>query len=92
MSFFAYNSTLKACQSIQANRKVKWTGEDYTDFKTLPRGIWIWGNPRLGKTAFFRETFSPSLIYTKATATKWWDNYTQQPIVIMEDFDQKCLF
>jgi Geminivirus Rep catalytic domain./RNA helicase. len=54
------------------------------------RGTWIRGPPGSGKTHSVHATESD--LYCKAQ-NKWWDGYTGQKAVLMDDFDQQgeCL-
>nr|WAE42353.1 MAG: replication associated protein [Cressdnaviricota sp.] len=51
------------------------------------RGIWVWGEPGIGKSHFARVTFSEDKYYIKS-ANKWWDGYRGESIVILEDLDK----
>jgi len=51
------------------------------------RGIWLWGEKRSGKSFAARAAF-PGL-YVKAQ-NKWWDGYSGQDTVLLEDVDEKC--
>ena len=54
------------------------------------RGVWIRGPPGSGKTHSVHTTESD--LYVKAQ-NKWWDGYTGQKAVLLDDFDQQgeCL-
>lgn len=52
--------------------------------KTEERGIWLWGPPRVGKSWLAHHAFGE--VYKK-DQSKWWDGYTGQKTVILEDVD-----
>lgn len=47
---------------------------------------WIWGATGVGKS--HRATERPGTYYMK-DGTKWWDGYTQQNTIVIDDFDGK---
>lgn len=54
------------------------------------KNVWIYGPPGTGKSTFVRE-FAKSngyRIYEKLS-NKWWDNFDNEEIVLMEDLDPK---
>lgn len=55
--------------------------EGPADLKT---GLWIYGEPRTGKSSYARAKY-PDL-YSKAI-NKWWDRYTDQETVLIDDLD-----
>lgn len=65
------------------NLSVKQTVHD------LERGIWIQGPPRSGKSTAARTgpwTIPGEQVYLKPQ-NKWWDLYTQEKVVVLEDLD-----
>lgn len=54
------------------------------DRQTAPNVIWLWGKTGVGKT--YTATSSHASYYIK-DGTKWWDNYTQQQAIVIDDYD-----
>jgi len=54
------------------------------------RGVWYWGPPGVGKSHKARKDFPDAHIKAQ---NKWWDGYTGQAHVILDDFDKQgvCL-
>lgn len=48
------------------------------------RGIWVYGISGVGKSHYVRTRFTD--LFVKAQ-NKWWDGYTGQSIVLLDDFD-----
>jgi hypothetical protein len=51
---------------------------------TKPAVFWLHGRTGVGKTRFVLEQF-PSA-YVKMNGNKWWDGYTQDDVVVLDDF------
>lgn len=66
------------CQKVQA----LFTTGLSTD---TPRGIWVYGAPGYGKSYYVRERFTD--LYSKPQ-NKWWDGYTGQAHVLLDDLDK----
>lgn len=49
---------------------------------------WIWGTPRIGKSFYVRRKYPQC--YLKGF-NKWWDGYTVQEVVLLEEFDSDFL-
>lgn len=54
-----------------------------------PEVTWLWGKTGTGKTRTAVETNKS--FYIK-DGTQWWDGYTQQEVIIIDDFDGKWPF
>lgn len=54
------------------------------------KNIWIQGPAGCGKSSMVRKTWSSDKIYSKSL-NKWWDNYNDEPVVLIEDADpERC--
>jgi hypothetical protein len=81
ISVMSVPTIVKARQLLAMNKKPS---------KMIERKCyWIYGKPRIGKSYLVREIFDP---YEKQL-NKWWDGYTDQEIVLIDDIDDKgkCL-
>lgn len=54
------------------------------DRREKPRVIWLWGPTGVGKTRRVFDTHED--IYIK-DGTQWWDGYTQNEVILIDDFD-----
>jgi len=56
------------------------------------RGIWIYGPPHTGKSHYVHNKVPKPELFLKAQ-NKWWDGYTGEENVLIDDFDKKgeCL-
>ena len=56
-------------------------------FRTeMTDGIWLWGGTGTGKSHEAFSGYNPDTHYMWVNDKKWWDQYKQQDIVILNDF------
>lgn len=55
---------------------------------TPPVVIWIWGLAGVGKTRSIWDEHGVENVYPK-DGTQWWNGYTQQKVILIDDFDGK---
>lgn len=53
-----------------------------------PQVFWRWGLAGVGKTRQVIDEFGPENVYIKDN-TSWWDNYHQQEVILIDDFDNQ---
>lgn len=64
--------------------------QQHRDPDNPPIVTWYYGKAGCGKTRRVYENHEISEIYTKP-ANKWWDGYTQQPVILIDDFSEDFL-
>jgi len=75
--FHQYGRTLNKLEDLAMRKK----------FRTeMTAGIWYWGPTGVGKSHKAFEGFTPETHYVWPKDGHWWDAYTQQDIVIINDF------
>lgn len=52
----------------------------------MTKGIWYWGETGVGKSHKAYEGYTPETHYDLPNDRGWWDGYTQQDTVIINDF------
>ena len=60
----------------------------YTQRDGPPEVHWRWGAAGTGKTRHIMDRHSPKNVYIK-DGTPWWDGYTQQEAICIDDFDNE---
>jgi len=61
------------------------------DYNTKVTVLWLYGPAGAGKTRFAVDEFGPENVYIK-DGTKWWDGYTHQRCILVDDFDGQWPF
>jgi len=49
---------------------------------------WIYGPTAIGKSHYVRECHEPQDLYIKSSTNKWWDGYTDQVAVLLEEVEK----
>jgi len=78
-----YNNIARAIADIKL---IEHNREGYTPGHD--RGVWIWGPSRTGKSTYARQEYPDA--YDKLQ-NKWFDGYTDQKHIIMDDADTDAL-
>ena len=52
----------------------------------MTKGIWYYGETGVGKSHLAFKDFTPETHYVHSEDNGWWDNYKQQPTVIINEF------
>lgn len=76
-TYHAYGRTLNKIEDLAMRKK-------YRNFMT--KGIWYWGPTGVGKSHAAYENFTPDTHYDMPDDKGWYDGYTQQETVILNDF------
>lgn len=59
------------------------------EHKSKTRGVWLYGAPGTGKSYYARHHYGDD-VYIKQQ-NKWWDGYTGQKTVVLDDHDTDVL-
>lgn len=77
MLYHQYGRTLNKIEDLAMRKR----------FRTeMTQGIWYWGETGAGKSHKAFEGFTPETHYVYTNDGGWWDGYTQQETVIINDF------
>ncbi|AXH73077.1 MAG: helicase [Cressdnaviricota sp.] len=83
MVYHQYGRTLTKLEDIVLRRK----------FRTeMTKGVWYWGESGVGKSHKAFEGYNPSTHYVYPYDKGWWDGYTGQEIVIINEFRGQIRF
>lgn len=75
--YHMYGRTIQKAEDIIARKK----------FRTeMTQGTWYYGETGTGKSHVAFEGFDPDTHYVKCLKDDWWDGYTGQKIVILNEF------
>lgn len=64
------------------------TLQKHRDRENPPTVIWIYGQSGTGKSRLPHDIHGDTCVYIK-DGTQWWNNYTQQEAIVIDDFDGK---
>lgn len=75
--YHMYGRTLSKAEDIAARKR----------FRTeMTQGIWMYGSTGCGKSHRAFQNFDPERCYVKCLTDDWWDGYTGQETVILNEF------
>jgi len=75
--YHQYGRTLSKIEEIALRKR----------FRTeMTQGVWVHGPSGSGKSHMAFDGFNPDTHYVKCLDDEWWDGYTGQPIVILNEF------
>lgn len=75
--YHQYGRTLTKAEDVALRQKYRtW----------MTKGIWYWGVTGVGKSHTAFKDFNPNTHYVKPLQDEWWDGYTGQETVILNDF------
>lgn len=77
MIYHQYGRTLHKIEDLVMRKKYR---------TEMTQGIWYWGETGTGKSHKAFEGFTPETHYVWTNDKGWWDGYTQQDTVILNDF------
>lgn len=76
---------LRMCRNIAVVRRDKMPKRKIGG--PMPTVMWRWGPPGVGKSRWVYDNFDEKDIYDKPDATKWFDGYTGQKVMIINEFE-----
>ena len=82
-------NNVKSFNSIMKNVQLYWNFKSVHQFQNKRACFWIYGEPGIGKSYSILNRFCQDELYRKAADNKWWDGYTDQRVVLIDDFDSK---
>ena len=77
MKYHQYGRTLNKIEDLAMRNKYR---------SEMTKGIWYWGETGVGKSHKAFEGFNPKTHYVLPNDNGWWDAYTQQDTIIINDF------
>ena len=75
--FHEFGRTLQKIEDVALRQKNR---------TEMTQGEWVWGPTGVGKSHYAFADFTPETHYVKPLQDEWWDGYTGQPVVILNDF------
>jgi len=76
-TYHTYGRTLHKIEDIKFRKQYR---------KTMTEGKWLWGETGVGKSKLAFEGFDPDTHYVFPDDNGWWDGYTGQETVIINEF------
>ena len=76
-------------RSYQAVRFAEKAMEVCLDYRTtMPTIYWFFGESGSGKTRWAFDKYGYENVYVKNCSHKWWNGYTQQKCILLDDFEK----
>lgn len=75
--YHQYGRTLNKLEDIALRKKFR---------QWMTKGIWLWGPTGVGKSHLAFHNFHPDTHYVLPNDGGWWDGYTGQEVVIINEF------
>lgn len=81
--YHMYGRTLQKAEDIILRKKYR---------TEMTKGIWYYGGTGVGKSHIAFDGFTPETHYDKPLQDEWWDGYTGQKTVILNEFRGQITF
>lgn len=82
--YHQYGRTLEKIEDIAMRKQYR---------TTMTKGTWFWGHTGVGKSHAAYKGFTPETHYVlNVNDNGWWEGYTQQPTVIINEFRGQITF
>jgi hypothetical protein len=81
--YHQYGRTLEKIQEVALRKKAR---------SWMTKGVWLWGSTGVGKSHRAFKDWDPDTCYSKCLDDQWWDGYTGQEYVLLNEFRGQVTF